>query len=381
MTTVALELVELARSLIRYRTEIPPGNEEGCARYIHDFLSDLHIRGAELLLDRFEPGRANLVAKLGPSEPGLLLGGHLDVVPAGDESAWTSPPFEGVLKGGRLYGRGATDMKTGLAAILKAVEATSKGKMRRGLLFVATAGEEVGFEGLKALYARKLIPERAARLGVMGEPTSLRPVRAHKGLADFRISVRGRSGHASKPELGVNAIEKCASIIQAISAWSRNLSKTPDTDLGATIATPTVVKGGTKSNVIPDSCELIVDTRWAPRHGTVFVEKGLNSILASLKRKDPTLDARVELMYDSPSLKLPPGHPAVKLAESISGFKSEVAPYGTEAALFAEHGIPSIVLGPGNLKQAHVVDEFIEIGEARKALSIYTKMIQSVCVA
>ncbi len=376
---VKLELVELARSLIRFRTEIPPGNEEGCARYIHDFLSDLRIDGAEVRLDRFETGRANLVARFGPGAPGLLLGGHMDVVPAGDESAWSSPPFEGALKGGRLYGRGAADMKTGLAAILKAIEATAKGKLRRGLLFVATAGEEVGFEGLKALYARKLIPECAATLGVLGEPTGLRPIRAHKGLADFRITVRGRSGHASRPELGVNAIERCASVIEALSSWRRSLSKVSDRDLGSTIATPTVVKGGTKSNVIPDTCELIVDARWVPKHGTAFVENGLNSMIASLKKKDPTLDARVELLYDSYSLKLPRSHPAVRLAESISGFKSDVAPYGTEAALYTKHGIPSVVLGPGNLKQAHIIDEFVEVAEAKTAVSIYAKMIRSVC--
>jgi acetylornithine deacetylase ArgE len=374
-----LELVELASSLIRFRTEIPPGNEEGCARYIHDFLSDLHIEGADLRLDMFEPGRANLVARFGPREPGLLLGGHMDVVPAGDESAWSCPPFEGVLKRGRLYGRGAADMKTGLAAMLKAIEGTAKGKLRRGLLFVATAGEEVGFEGLKTLYAHELISEGAARMGVMGEPTGLRPIRAHKGLADFRITVRGRSGHASRPELGVNAIEKCASIVEALSAWRRALDRASDRDLGSTIATPTVIMGGTKSNVIPDTCELIVDSRWVPEHGTAFVENGLNSMISSLRRKDPALDARVELMYDSPSLKLPRSHPAVRLAESMSGLESKVAPYGTEAALYAKHGIPSIVLGPGDLKQAHIVDEFAKVSEAKKALSVYEKMIRSVC--
>ena len=142
-------------------------------------------------------------------------------------------------------------MKSGLASILKAIETSEEPEEASRIDVRRHRGEEVGFEGLKALYARELIPERAAKLGVMGEPTSLRPIRAHKGLADFRITVRGRSGHASRPELGVNAIVKGASIIEAISAWSRGLSKTSDSDLGGTIATPTVVKGGTKSNVIP----------------------------------------------------------------------------------------------------------------------------------
>jgi acetylornithine deacetylase ArgE len=376
-----LELVELAKSLISFRTEVPPGNEEGCARYIYDLLADLHVDGAELRLDRFEKGRANLVARFGPREPGLLLGGHMDVVPAGDESAWSHPPFEAVVRGGRLYGRGSADMKAAIAAMVKAIEAKAKGRrMRRGLLFVATAGEEVGFEGLRSLLGRKLVSKGAARFGVLGEPTSLRPVRAHKGGATFRVTITGRSGHASNPDLGVNAIEKCASFVDALSAWRRDISATTDRELGSTIATPTMVKGGTKSNVIPGSCELTVDTRWIPKHGTAYVERGLNSIVASLKRKDKDFHARVELLYDTYSLKLPPSNPAVRLAESLSGFKSEVALYGTEASLYTKSGIPCIVLGPGSVKQAHVVDEFVELSDAKRALSIYTKMIESVCV-
>jgi succinyl-diaminopimelate desuccinylase len=375
-----LDLIELSRSLISFKTEVPPGDEEGCARYIHDFLADLHIQGAELSLDRFEPRRANLVAKFGPSEPGLLLGGHIDVVPAGDESAWSHPPFDGVVSGGRLYGRGAADMKTGLAAMLKAIEATAKGRrMHRALIFVATAGEEVGFEGLRALLERKLVQKGSAMFGVLGEPTSLRPVRGHKGGATFKVTIFGRSGHASRPELGVNAIEKCATFVEALSEWRREVSTTTDVDLGNTIATATMVEGGTKSNVIPGACELTVDARWIPEHGTAFVKRGLTSIVASLKEKDVNFDARVDLLYDTYSLKLPSDHQAVKLAETLTGRKSETAPYGTEAGLYTKHGIPSIVLGPGNLEQAHVVDEFVELGEAKRALSIYTKMIDSVC--
>lgn len=377
-----MEFINLAKSLIAFRTEVPPGDEEECAKFIKDVFADMHIDGSELTLDKFEHRRANLVAKLGPKEPGLLLGGHMDVVPAGDESEWSHPPFDGTVGDGRLYGRGSADMKTGLAAMIKAIEATAKGgKLRRGIFFVATAGEEVGFEGLKSLLDRKLVGPGSARFGVLGEPTSLRPVRAHRGSATFKVTVNGRSGHASRPELGVNAIEKCAAFVEALSAWTGSISKTTDPDLGATIATPTVVSGGTKGNVIPGTCELTVDARWIPEHGTAFVEKGLNSIVASLKKRDRSFDAKVELLYDTYSLKLPPGHPVVALAESLSGFKAETAPYGTEASLFTNYGIPSIVLGPGSLKQAHIVDEFVKLSEAQKALSIYTKMIESVCMA
>jgi acetylornithine deacetylase ArgE len=373
-----MELVDLAKALVSFKTEIPPGNEEGCARYIQDHIADLHIEDSELYLDKFEEGRANLVARFGPAEPGLLIGGHIDVVPAGEESAWSSPPFEATLKGGKLYGRGTADMKMGLAAILKALEASCRRKLRRGLIFVATSGEEVGFEGLKSIYARKILPERAAKIGILGEPTSLRPLRGHKGLADFRITVIGRSGHASNPRLGINAVENCAKLIDSIAAWSKSLARDADDVLGSTIATPTVVKGGTKSNVIPGSCELIVDCRWIPKHGTAFVKRGLDSIVASLKGKDRDFHARVELMYDSPALKLPSDGSAVRLAESVSGFKAEVAPYGTEAALYTQHGVPSLVLGPGSIEQAHITDEFVSISEAKRATSIYSRLIESV---
>jgi acetylornithine deacetylase ArgE len=376
-----LELVDLAKSLISFRTETPPGNEEECARFIHDFLADLRIEGMTAEVDRFEPGRANLVATLGPREPGLLLGGHIDVVPAGKESEWSHPPYDAQVRHGRLYGRGAADMKTGLAAILKAFEAT-RGKvkgMRRGLTFVATAGEEVGFDGLKSLLRRRVIPRASRRFGVLGEPTGMRPVRAHKGLASFVVRFKGRSGHASNPKLGVNAIEKCARFIEELSSSRAVLGRVTDEELGKTIATPTVVQGGSKSNVIPEYCDLTIDSRWIPKQGTAFVEKHLNSIVRSLKARDKVFDAKVELQYDTVALKIPATHQLVKLAESITGSKAEVAAYGTEAALYTKYGIPSIVLGPGALEQIHVVDEFVDIREATRAMNVYTRMIDSVC--
>jgi acetylornithine deacetylase len=272
-------------------------------------------------------------------------------------------------------------MKTGLAAIIKAVEAT-KGdatRMRRGLTLVATAGEEVGFDGLKSLLRRKMLRPASARFGVLGEPTGMRPVRAHKGLATFVVRFKGKSGHASNPRLGVNAIEKCSRFIEELSSSRAALGRLPDRELGKTIATPTVIQGGSKSNVIPEYCYLTIDTRWVPGQDTAYIEKHLNSIVSSLKTKDEEFDAKVELKYDTLALKIPSRHPLVKLAESLTGSKSEIAAYGTEAALYTDHGVPSIVLGPGDVEQAHAVDEFVDIGEAKRALSVYTKMIESVC--
>ncbi len=377
-----MELTNLAKSLVAFRTEVPPGDEEECAKFVRDVIADMKIEGTEVTLDKFEHRRANVVARMGPQEPGLLLGGHLDVVPAGDESAWSHPPFDASLSDGKLFGRGAADMKAGLAAMLKAIEAAAKNKkLKRGLLFVGTAGEEMGFEGLKSVLDQRLVGEGSAIFGVLGEPTGLRPVRAHRGGATFTVTFRGSSGHASKPELGVNAIEECARFVDGLAAWSSGVAATTDPDLGATIATPTVVRGGTKSNVIPGSCELTVDSRWIPEHGSPFVKRGLESVADSLRRKDRTFAAEVEMLYETPALKLPRDHPAVVLAESASGAASETAAYGTEAALYTKHGVPSVVLGPGSIKQAHMVDEYVRLSEVQRALSIYVKMIESVCLA
>lgn len=376
-----MELTSLIKSLVAFRTEAPPGEEEECAKFIRDVIADMRIEGTEITLDKFEHRRANLVARMGPEEPGLLLAGHIDVVPAGDESAWSHPPYDASINDGRIYGRGTADMKGGLGAMLKAIESSAKNnKLKRGLLFVATAGEEVGFEGLKSVLDRRLVREGSARFGVLGEPTGLRPVRAHRGGATFKVKFQGKSGHASRPELGVNAIEMCASFVAALSEWSDSISGITDPDLGPTIATSTVVRGGTKSNVIPETCELTVDSRWIPEHGSSFVKKGLESVAASLRRYK-AFDAKVEMLYDTHSLKLPPDHPLVVLAESVSGEKSETAPYGTEAALYTKHGIPSIVLGPGSIKQAHVADEYVKLSEVQGALSIYGRMIEALCLS
>jgi succinyl-diaminopimelate desuccinylase len=191
-----MNVEELAAELIRFNTEVPPGNEEVCAAFLRDYFLDLRLEQSEVVLHRFAEKRANLLVRVGPAgQAGLLLSGHIDVVPSGDLSLWESPPFEPRIRDGKLYGRGASDMKSAVAALVKAIENYKAAKLRRGIIFAATAGEEIGCDGLRALISEGKIKQRDALYGIIGEPTDLKVVRAHKGGTVFRITFHGKSAH------------------------------------------------------------------------------------------------------------------------------------------------------------------------------------------
>lgn len=374
-----MNAVELTSSLISYDTVSPPGNEEACARFVEDTIKDMRIPGASVQLHRFSEGRANLVATVPGDSPGLLFSGHIDVVPPGDSQGWTSPAFEGKVRDGKLFGRGAADMKGGVGAMLMAIASVKGARLKRSLSFVATAGEEVGFDGLKALIADGVMKDVRAIYGVVGEPTEMRVIRGHRGGVSAKVTFQGKSAHASDPSLGVNSIEKAVAFIDGLRALRAELGSVTDPDLGRTIVTPTVIRGGTKSNVIPGTCELTIDSRIIPAHSYETVVAGLRSVAAELKRKDPEFSAEVEMEYAVGSLLVPSDHEVVRLAEAASGTRAEIAPYGTEAPLYTASGIPTVVLGPGSVRQAHIYDEFVTVDQLHSAQSIYQSLIQRVC--
>jgi acetylornithine deacetylase ArgE len=374
-----MDLAQLAQSLIAYDTVSPPGNEEPCARFIEDYLKDLHIEGATVELHRFAPGRANLIASFPAESPGLLLAGHIDVVPPGESSAWSSPPFEGKVREGKLFGRGAADMKGGLAAMLVAMGSVGRKKLKRSLTFVATAGEEVGFDGLRAMASAGKLEGVAARCGVVGEPTDMKVVRGHRGSVTCKIVIHGRSAHASEPSLGINSIEKATAFIEGLGPLRKELSRPVDDDLGRTIITPTVISGGTKSNVIPDSCQLTIDSRTIPGHDGMTILDGLRLVAESIRKRDRDFTADIELLYETASLSVARNEEVVKLGESLTGSPSVIAPFGTEAPDYCKLGIPTVVLGPGSVKQAHIYDEFVTMEQLELAESIYGKLLSRIC--
>ncbi len=377
---VAMQVEELAGQLIRFSTESPPGNEEECARFLRDYIQD-RVSDFDVRLHQFAPNRANLVARVGPEDrPGLLLSGHIDVVPAGDHRLWKGSPFEPRVEGGRLYGRGAADMKGSVASIVKALEVLSGTKPQRRVVFVATAGEEIGYDGLKELIREGGITSRDGKYGVIGEPTELRVIRGHKGGSLFRIGFVGRSAHSSRPELGINAIEKASVFIRELLKWGRVLAMTKHRELGITLLNPTVLHGGTKNNVIPEYCELTVDCRRIPAHSAEYIRKGMMAIIKKLKEKDEKFNATVELTFDNDPLLVPKNHTLVRLAEEVAGSQSTVAPYGTEAPAYQRLGIPTVILGPGSVREAHIPDEFVDLAQLRKAVSVYAGLIKKVCL-
>jgi acetylornithine deacetylase ArgE len=374
-----MDVAQLTGSLIGFDTVSPPGNEEACARFIADCLKDMHIEGASVELHRFAPGRANLIATLRGESPGLLLAGHIDVVPPGEGSGWSSPPFEGRVRDGRVYGRGAADMKGGIAAMLVAIESAKRKRLKRSLSLVATAGEEVGFDGLRALLAGKRLEGVAARCGVVGEPTEMKVVRGHRGTVTCKVTVHGRSAHASDPSLGVNAIEKTVAFVAKLGPLRRELSKAVDADLGRTIVTPTVIAGGTKGNVIPDSCELTIDARTIPGHDGRTILNGLGAAAESLHKRDKDFTADIEVLYETLALSVARSEEVVKLGEALTGSDSVIAPFGTEAPDYCRLGIPTVVLGPGSIRQAHIHDEFVTLEQLKLAETVYRELITSVC--
>ncbi|MGX9147098.1 acetylornithine deacetylase [Mesorhizobium sp. 128a] len=312
-----------------------------------------------------EGDRFNLFATIGPADvSGYILSGHMDVVPAG-EPQWSSAPFTLRREGERLYGRGTTDMKGFLAAVLAAVPMLTKLRLARPIHFAFSYDEEVGCRGVPHLIAR--LAELCAKpLGVIvGEPSGLRAVRGHKGKAAARVTMNGRSGHSSRPDLGLNAIHAMAGALSAAVNEAERLTNGPfDPAFEPPYSSlqAGVIKGGQSVNIIPDSCTLELEARAIPGVDPA-------SLLAPVRAKAEASETdgfRVEWTPLSayPALSLPQDAPVAALLQELTGEVPIAAvSYGTEAGLYQSAGIDAIICGPGDIGRAHKPDEYIFTSE------------------
>ncbi len=373
-----MDALDLTKELVRFNTVSLPGNEEPCARYIHDFLAD---SGVDSHLHAFQPNRANLIARIGPqNKKGLLLSGHLDVVPSGDLNQWVRPPFEPEVRDGRLFGRGAADMKGSVACILRAVANLSKEEYKRQLTLAFTAGEEIGYDGLKALLKDEKITSNDAQFGINGEPTELKAVHLHKGRVVLVVDIHGKTAHASTPELGVSAIDRAIDLAAALRKLKGDFMNARHPKLGGNNISVTLLRGGTKDNVIPDQCTLTLDCRIVPPYTSDHLVSDLRELLRGLKNSDKDFNAEIEVEHVADVLDLPEDKGIVKMLREELGAEVAGVPYNTEAPLYTKAGIPTALFGPGSIDQAHQPNEFITLEQLRKGTVAYEKIITSTCL-
>ena len=373
--TATLDAVRLTQDILRINTVNPPGNEEACARVLARLLENA---GYRIRYHGFGPGRVNLLADIGGAErPPLCLTGHVDVVPLG-AAAWSKDAFAGETDAGRLYGRGSSDMKSGVAACVAAAVAMAPHLERTpGVTLVITAGEETGCEGAFHLLRDGAL-ERAGAV-VVAEPTANYPFVGHKGAFWLRARTRGVTAHGSMPEKGDNAVYKAARAIGKLEAF--RFSNPPHPLMGQATLNVGTIQGGLNINSVPDQATMGIDIRTVP---TV----DHRALLADLARQ---LGPEVELepMMDVEAVHTDPEQPWVQsvfeVMTPLLGARpvARSATYFTDAAALSQayRAPPTVILGPGEPQMAHQTDEYCTIDRIQQAVDAYQEIIRRWCLA
>jgi acetylornithine deacetylase len=321
--------------------------------------------------------KASLLASIGPLDrPGIVLSGHTDVVPV-EAQVWSTPPFVGSKVDNRLVGRGATDMKGFIANALAHVPHFKRAATETPVHLAFSYDEEVGCLGAPGLAtALSQLPSRPA-LCIVGEPTNLGVVRAHKGKVARRIIFTGRGGHSSLPHLGANAVVAAGRAASVLAALADRLAQSGPRDGTFDPPYSTLhigsLHGGSALNFVPDRAVLEFEIRFLPDTAVSAVLAEIDAELApireGLKRQAPEADVVLEEMVSYPAFAIAPDHPAVATVTHLTGNDGAAGSvsFGTEAGFYAAVGIPTVVCGPGDIARAHKADEWIGLDELAAA--------------
>lgn len=324
-------------------------------------------------------GKANLIATRGSGDGGLVLAGHTDTVPY-DAHLWKHDPFKLTEANNRLYGLGTSDMKAFFAFAIEAALAFEAKDYKKPLIILATADEETSMCGAKALVE---LSKPKARYAIIGEPTGLKPIRMHKGILMEGIRITGASGHSSNPALGHNAMEAMYKVIGEILAWREELQQKYRNPIFE-VPVPTLnlghIHGGDNPNRICGACELHIDIRPTPGIG-------LEDLRSQLKQRvekaisEPGFTYEIWPLFSGiPAMETPADSAIVKAAEKLTGKTAGSVAFGTEAPYLQQIGIDTLVLGPGNIDQAHQPDEYLELNRIQPTLDLLRKFIYQFCI-
>lgn len=369
-------VVRLTRDLIRFPSVNPPGDEGPVAEYLAREMRALDL---EAEVQQVAPGRANVIGRLrGTGEGHLVLTGHLDVVPPG-EQPWRHDPFAADLVDGRIYGRGSADMKGGVAAMVGAMAALRRSGFtpKAEVILAATCGEEAGMLGAGAMVERRALA--GSRYLVVGEPSGLDVFIAEKGVLWVELRALGRTAHGSMPWLGINAVSYLARLIPRLEAYPFAYAESDL--LGKPSLSVNAMHGGAKTNVVPDVARASLDLRTVPsqRHDQILAQ--LQTLADDLAREyHPDLRVEIAVENDKGPVETDRDEPLVAAVidavTATRGTMPEVGgvTYGTDAAALGPgFGIPMVICGPGAPGMAHQPDEYVSVDELTQAAAIYVR--------
>lgn len=317
--------------------------------------------------------KANLLARIGPDvEGGIVLSGHTDVVPV-EGQEWATPPFTLTEHGGRLYGRGTSDMKSFIAACLAMTPIFAQARLSRPIWFAFSYDEEVGCLGVPHLldYIDANIPRPG--FAIIGEPTNMEVVTAHKGVLSYETVVKGLEYHSSLPQLGVNAIQVAAGLVHFLNGLNTELADTGFRDERFTPPHSTInvgiIRGGTARNIVPKHCSFQWEMRPLPGEDAAALlarfEQHCDTLRESMQRVHPKAGITTTALSHMDSVTLPGDADAARefVMQCAKTNQEHVVSYGTEGGVFQSRGISAIICGPGSIEQAHKPDEYIERGQ------------------
>ena len=370
MSGAALSSLDMVRRLVGFDTTSRASNLE-LIDFVQEYLEGWGI-GSELVFDR-ERRKANLYATIGPADKsGILLSGHTDVVPV-DGQAWDSDPFAITEKSGRLYGRGTSDMKSFIAVALALVPEFLARRLTTPVHFAFTYDEEVGCIGVRGLIAAlKQRPVRPAAC-IVGEPTLMRPVIAHKGKRSLRCRVRGLESHSALAHEGVNAVEAAAELVAFLKSMARRKREhgpfDPAFSPPYTTVHTGVIQGGTALNIVPRDCSFDFEFRNIPADdpALLFAEVKRHAetvLLPEMRAVSAATGIAFEEMNAVDGLDIAPDHPLVQLTQSLTGANAVgKVSFCAEAGLYQDAEIPTVICGPGSIDVAHKPNEYIAIDQ------------------
>lgn len=345
------------------------------ADLLANWLEDLGFRVEHLPV---RDGKVNVLASAGSGEGGLVLSGHMDTVPY-DERAWSRDPFRMVEADDRLYGLGASDMKSFFAFVVDALRGTRLAGLKRPLYILATCDEESSMAGVRALMQSKRILGRHA---LIGEPTGLQPVNLHKGAMMESIRLIGRAGHASDPALGNNALDGMHTVMGALIEWREELQRASRDDRFH-VPVPTLnlgcIQGGDNPNRICAACELKIDIRVLPGMTLEDARGAMRRVV--LRTVDGSgLAVEFDTILEVPAMATPAASDIVRFAERLCGRTAGSIAFGTEGPFLNAMGMDTVILGAGDIAQAHQADEYLAIDRIAPMRRILTQMVGHFCI-